>query len=286
MVEVELGVEPLLDAGLAEDLLHRHRRPAVGRVADQVLVAARPLALVDADGFQTRHHAETLAHRQRRIRRHGRARLGRRGLAGPDPAPALHAADELEHLVVLRVKDHHEIVVAELADLGEPGPGAVPPILVVEHHGLPQERFQLGHAVRGLDDVVVAVARVVRVVREEVIGEVLRVRQDLAHGGLDGGQLGAGALLVTEDVEQDPGDLVFGALVPGRRQRPVAALDGRRHLGPLPELEHREEDVVAVARDVAPAGGVPLVHRHRVAVDPEEVERQVAEHLVPSTIGS
>jgi hypothetical protein len=79
--------------------------------------------------------------------------------------------------------------------------------------------------VRVLDDVVPAVARIVRVVGEQVIGEVLRIRENLADRRLDRRQLSAGALLVAKDIEEDARDLVLGALVEARGQRPIAGLD-------------------------------------------------------------
>jgi len=79
--------------------------------------------------------------------------------------------------------------------------------------------------VRVFDDVVPAVAGIVGVVGEQVIGEVLRVGEDLADRRLDRRQLGARPLLVTEDVEENAGDLVLGALVEARRQRSITGFD-------------------------------------------------------------
>src|SRR3989442_12151456 len=90
------------------------------------------------------------------------------------------------------------------------------------YHRLAPERLELGDAVREFDDVVVAVARVVGIVREQVVGEAPRVREDLRHRGLDRRELRARALLVAEDVEEDARDLVLRALVPRRRERAVA----------------------------------------------------------------
>ena len=70
------------------------------------------------------------------------------------------------------------------------------------------------------------------------------------------------------------GQLVVGPL--DRLHLPRAVLPGR---------QDREEDVVAVLRQVAPAGGPLLVHRRRVAVDPEEVLPDVPQQLEPTPVG-
>ncbi len=284
MVEVEIGVETLADARLLLDLVGGHRRPRVGGVADEVVVRARPLALVDGQRLQPRHHLELLAHVHGRIGRRGLARRERGRLGRPAALAALDAADEVAHLVVARVVDDHEIVVGELAHLDHAHALAVPAELVVQHHHLPEQRLQLGHRVGALDDVVVAVPRKVRVVQEQVIRPVARAREDLGHRGLDRLQLGARARLVAEHVDEHAEDLVLGALVPRRLQRAVTALDGRRHLTALPRLEDRQEDVVALPRHVAPARRPLLVHRQREAVDPEEVEREIAQEVVAPAV--
>ena len=280
MVEVEVRVEPLDDARLLLDLLGRHRRPAVGAVADEVVVGARDLALVDGERLDPWHHAEALPHVDRRIGAHGRLRGQRRGPARPRAAAALDPSDELHHLVAPRVEDDDEVVVVELAHLGHARLGPVPAILVVQDHRLAHERVELRDPVRVLDDVVVPVARIVGVVREQVIGEARRVLEDLRDGRLDRRQLRPRALLVAEHVEQDARDHVLGALVPARRQRAVAGVDRVRQLLAVPRLEDRQEEVVAAARDVAPAHGTLLVHRHRVPVDAEEVQGEVAQEVV------
>src|SRR3546814_20880716 len=54
---------------------------------------------------------------------------------------------------------HDEVVIVELADLDQAGLDAVPAVLVVQHHRLPHEGFELGDAVSALDDVIVVIAR-------------------------------------------------------------------------------------------------------------------------------
>src|SRR5437667_11596274 len=91
--------------------------------------------------------------------------------------------------------------------------------------------------------------------------------------------------LVAEDIEEDATDLVFGALVPGGGQAPISFLDGRGGLALVPRLEHGEKDVVPVPGHVTPAGGPLLVHGHGVAVDPEEVQGEVAQYLEARLVG-
>jgi len=82
--------------------------------------------------------------------------------------------------------------------------------------------------------------------------------------------------LVAEDVEQDREDPVLRGGVPRARQRdPRLADGGDLPVTVLPGRQHRQEDVVAPAREVAPAGWALRVHRHRVPVAPDEVHRDV-----------
>ena len=130
-----------------------------------------------------------------------------------------------------------------------------------------------------LDDVVVTVSRIVRIVGEQVVGQALGTGEELAHRGLDRGQLGSRTLLVAEEIEEDPADLVLRPLVPGGGQGTIGALDGRGRLGAVPNREHGQEEIVAVAGDVPPARRALLVHGHGVAVDPEEVQGEVTEEI-------
>src|SRR4029453_167881 len=80
-------------------------------------------------------------------------------------------------------------------------------------------------------------------------------------------------------------DLVLGALIPRRPEPTVAGLDGGGELRPIPRLEDGQEDVVALPGHVAPARGTLLVHRHRLAVDPEEVQGEGAQELEAPAVG-
>ena len=63
--------------------------------------------------------------------------------------------------------------------------------------------------------------------------------------------------------------------VPRRGGSSHAGDGGHLAVALLPRRQQRQEDVVAVARHVAPPGRPLLVHRHRVAVAPHEVHREV-----------
>src|SRR5439155_581823 len=138
---------------------------------------------------------------------------------------------------------------------------SVPAVFVVQHHRLSQQRFQLGHGVMALDDVLPRIPGVVRVVGEERPRQVARVGERLGDGGLDRGKLSAGPFPVAEDVEEDAKDLVLDALVPGRAERAIARVDRGAELAHVRGLEHRQEHLVAEARHVAPARRALLVER-------------------------
>ena len=196
-----------------------------------------------------------------------------RGRAGTSCA---HAADELEHLVAARHERDHEVVVADLPDLLEPARGEVPRVLVVEHHREAVQRLELGDRLVAVEDRLVAVGRVIRVVAREAEREVPRVARDLGHGRLQRRQLGRVMALVAEDLEQAREDAVLGLGVPGRGEVVPRRRDGGDlALALLPRRQQRQEDVVAIARHVPPPGRPLLVHRHRVAVAPHEVHREV-----------
>jgi hypothetical protein len=84
--------------------------------------------------------------------------------------------------------------------------------------------------------------------------------------------------LVAEDLEQRREDPVLGLGVPRRGELGPRRLDGGHlALALLPGRQQREEDVVAPARQVAPARRALLVHGHREAVAPDQVHREVAQ---------
>ena len=73
-------------------------------------------------------------------------------------------------------------------------------------------------------------------------------------------------------------DAVLGLGVPGRGKLGPRLLDGRDlALAWLPGRQQRQEDVIPMARKVAPSRRALLVHRHRVAVAPDQVHREVAQ---------
>ena len=148
--------------------------------------------------------------------------------AGARGRSALHAPDELEHLVAARHERDDEVVVADLPDLLEPRLRQVPRVLVVEHHRQAVQRLELRDRLVAVQDLLVAVGRVVRVVVREAEGEVRRVARDLRHGRLDGRELGRVVALVAEDArtgcEKMPSSAsasqVGGKLGPRRPRRP------------------------------------------------------------------
>ena len=163
--------------------------------------------------------------------------------------------------------------------------GQVPRVLVVEDHRQAVERLELGHRLGAVEDLLVAVGRVVRVVGRDAEREVLGIARDLRHGRLDRRQLGRVVALVAEDVEQAREDPVLGFGVRlGRELGPCRADGGDLALALLPGRQQRQEDVIAVARKVAPPDRALLVHRHRVAVAPHQVHGEVAEQLVAGAV--
>ena len=162
-LERQGGVAALLDPGLFTDLVGRHGRPVVGRIADQVLVAADLITVHDSKGFQPGQHGKIAAY--------GDFAVGPDrplGLPGGGDGPARRAvaqpAQEPPDLLVPWVEGHDEIVVLELADLSELDLRPVPRILVVQDHRPAMQRLEVGHILVTVDDVGEVVNRVVRVV--------------------------------------------------------------------------------------------------------------------------
>src|SRR5271165_3380739 len=124
VLQGQLGVTPLLDAGLLTDLYGAHARPAVGVVADEVCISAGDLTFVDGDRLKPRKNLESLAYLYRRIRFNG---LAQGQGVGPDHpirtnpgSPTfvlLYPLDETEYIFAARMKCHHVIVILQLADL-------------------------------------------------------------------------------------------------------------------------------------------------------------------------
>jgi hypothetical protein len=90
---------------------------------------------------------------------------------------------------------------------------------------------------------------------------------------------------VGEDVEEHREDALLGlGIGPAREATERVGHGGDLALGLLPRREDGQEDVVASARHVAPARRALVVHGHRVAVDPDHVQREVAHQLVAGLV--
>ena len=121
VLQRQLGVTSLLDAGFLADLRGAHARPAVGVVADEVCIGAGNLAFVDGDCLKPGKNLESLAYLHRRIGLDG---LTQRQSVGPDHpirtnprSPIfvlLYPLDETEHILAARMECHHVIVVLQL----------------------------------------------------------------------------------------------------------------------------------------------------------------------------
>ena len=193
---------------------------------------------------------------------------------------ALHPLDERLHVAVARVEGDHEVVVADLAGSAQLGPGAVPRVLVVQHHRPAHQRLELGDVLVGVEDLLGGEDRVVRVVRGHDEGQRVRLGQELGHRRLDRGQLGGVVQLGPEQAEQQVEDGVLGLGVPGRRERAEGLLDrGHLALAVLPRRQHGQVHVIPALGQVTPAGRAPVEHGDRVAVGPVEVLAQVAQQF-------
>ena len=278
VLEAALRVAPLADPRLVLDVGGGHRRPAVGGVADDVLVRADMLALHDRQRLEAGHVCELLADHRGEERLDRFARLGGRCRPLARRMPGPHTPDELEHLVASRHERNDEVIVIDLAHRFEPRLRQVPRVLVVEHHRQAVERLELRDRLAAVQDLLVAVRRVVRIMFGKAEREVRRVARDLRHGRLHGRELGRVVALVAEYAEQPAEDAVLGLGVPGRGKLGPRLLDGRHlALGLAPGRQQRQEDVIPMARQVAPSRRALLVHRHRVAVAPDQVHREVAQ---------
>ena len=193
--------------------------------------------------------------------------------------PGLHAPDELEHLVAARHERDDEVVVTDLPDLLEPRLRQVPRVLVVEHHRQAVERLELRRPTRcspgsprscGSRSPDRASGRQkVRFAGSSMISATV---------GFTGGSSAAWWRLWRKMPNSLAEDAVLGLGVPGRGQLGPRFLDGRHlALTLLPRRQQRQEDVIPIARKIAPSGRALLVHRHRVAVAPDEVHREVAQ---------
>ena len=250
---------------------------------------AEVLALDRGKRLELRQHVVLLADAHRRVRTY--RRFGLDGVRRPEvqarargssvPGPS----DEVVHFTAARVEDDDVVVVAQLLDRGQPGLRAVPRVLVVEDHGPPVQSFELGNVLGAVEDLLVAVDWVVRIVGLQGVREAVGLVEDLGDGGLDGRQLRGVEPPVTQHVEEDLEDPVLDFVVPRRGKSGVLLLDRRDlALGVFPRRQNGKEHVVAVAWYVAPAGRALLVHGHREAVRPEHVQRDVTHELVPGGV--
>ena len=192
----------------------------------------------------------------------------------------------MAHLLVTGVHDHDVVVIAQLADLDQLCLGTLPRVLVVQDLGPATQCLKLGDVLGAVDDVGQVVHREVGVVAGQPEGQVLRIRQDLRHGGLDRLQIGGIVLAVAEHIKEDREDSVLDLTVPGRRQHLVGPQDrGDLAVTVLPRGHDRHEDIGPGARNISPAGRPLLIQRHRKAVGPEEVQRKVAHQVIAGGVG-
>ena len=114
-------------------------------------------------GLDPGHHRELASYVDRRI---GADRLRR--VLGPRTGgwhhPTLKASQEVPHVLVAGVQNHDVVVVLQLADRDQLTLGAVPGILVVQHHRPAAQCLELGHLLVAVHDLVEVVDREVRVI--------------------------------------------------------------------------------------------------------------------------
>ena len=291
VLQRQLGVTPLLDAGLLADLCGAHARPAVSVVADEVGVGAGDLAFVNGDRLKPRQDLESLVYIHRRIRLDGLTQGQSVGPdhpvwpnAGPPIFVLLYPLDEALHVFVARMECHHVIVVLELADFRLRAGRRVPRILVVQDHALPHQGLQFRHRMQAVHHVVEGIAQIIGVIRQQLAGAICGILQGLGHRRSDRPKLAAGAQCVLINIQQNGETAVFQLFVPRRRQCTIASLDRGGDRGSIPRLVHRQENIVALPREIAPASGTLLIHCQGVAIHPETVQYQVAAQLIPALI--
>ena len=185
------------------------------------------------------------------------------------------------HLAAAGVEHHDVVVVAQLADRGEPGLRAVPRVLVVQDHRPPVQRLQLGDVLAAVEDLLVAVDRVVGVVGRQGVGEAARARSRIsATVGLTAGSSVAwkrrwrSTSNSTWKIRSSTSPSQVAGSAANSSWMAATLRSASCHGG-----QHREEHVVAVARHVPPPGRALVVHRHREPVGPEQVQRDVAHQL-------
>src|SRR5204863_7129707 len=122
---------------------------------DHVGVGADVLAAHDGQRLEPRLHREYLPYPHRRIRGDRLDRIAQatgRRILRRGRLRALYPLDERLHVAVPRVEGDHEVVVADVAWSAQLGPGAVPRVLVVQHHRPAHQRLEPGDVLIGLED--------------------------------------------------------------------------------------------------------------------------------------
>src|SRR5271165_614752 len=135
-----------------------------------------------------------------------------------------------------------------------------------------------------VDYVLIGVAQIIGVIRQQMAGAICRVGQGLRYRRTNRPELAPGAKFVAKNTQQNAEAPVFHLFVPRRGQSPVTCLDCGCDGGCISMLVHRQENIVALPREVAPAGGTLLVHREGVTIHPEAVQHQVAAQFIPALV--
>ena len=195
-------------------------------------------------------------------------------------AVLFHSPKELQHITAARVVCNHVIIVAKLAHFRAAACRWIPAVLVVQDHGLPHEGFEFRDGMDAVNYVVVIVTVIIAVVSCQAIGEIFGVGKDLLDGRFYTAKFSARALLVAKYVQQDAEGFVFDLFIPHCRQAEIAGLDGSGQPSGVARLVYGEKNIVAVARQIAPAGWPLFVHGQNVTLSPEEIQSQVAADFV------
>ena len=187
--------------------------------------------------------------------------------------------------MITRIKHRHHVVVADLAHFDEAGVLTVPGVLVVQHHRPAHERLELRHLLVTVEDLLVGEGAEIRIVQADVKSEIPRVLQNLGDGRQDGRKLGGVIAAVAEQVKQPREDAVLELCIPGRRQPVVLGLNRGGFARRLfPGRDQRQEHIVTLLRHVPPSHRPLVVHGDREAIDPEQVQPQVAQQVVAALV--
>src|SRR5579864_9134279 len=196
------------------------------------------------------------------------------------PAIMLGSLDELQDVVVSRMKGDDIVVLFQLADGFQFAICWIPGILVVQDHRLPHKRFEFRHRMLVVDDRVMVVDGKFRIGFREETREIVGVGKDFEYRVFDGANLPACAQLIAKNIPQNAEALVLNFLFAHRRQLVIASLENRRRGSLIVRLVNRQKDIVAVPGQVSPTRGALLIHGEHVAIHPEKIQRQLAAQLV------